>query len=245
VFDHVTLRVPDLPAAERRFQALLDQLAFDETHSTRAIAVWSDFALARTEDDAHLTRRAHVTFAARSRELVHAFHAAGAAAGLAGDGPPRPRPEYGGDAYAVVVRDELENAFEAVYRAGGRRDGNVDHVALRVADLGAAAGFYRGVAEVAGFSLREEDEAAVRLADDSGGLLSLVAGAATEHLHLAFPGDDEAVRAFYATLVAAGHRPNGEPGERARYHPGYYAAYVLDPDGNNIEVVDHHEGWTA
>ena len=40
--------------------------------------------------------------------------------------------------------------------------------------------------------------------------------------------------------IAAGYRSNGEPGERPRYHPGYYAAYVLDPDGNNIEVVDHH-----
>ena len=50
------------------------------------------------------------------------------------------------------------------------------------------------------------------------------------------------MRTFFAEAVAAGHRPNGEPGERARQHPGYYAAYVLDPDGNNIEVVDHHEG---
>ena len=96
------------------------------------------------------------------------------------------------------------------------------------------------MADAAGLALREAGEAAVRFGDDSGGLLSLVAGAATEQLHVAFPGDDDAVRAFYATLVAAGHRPNGEPGERARYHPGYYAAYVLDPDGNNIEVVNHH-----
>jgi hypothetical protein len=48
------------------------------------------------------------------------------------------------------------------------------------------------------------------------------------------------VRRFHADATAAGYRSNGEPGERARYHDGYYAAYVLDPDGNNIEVVNHH-----
>jgi catechol 2,3-dioxygenase-like lactoylglutathione lyase family enzyme len=241
VFDHVTLRVPDLPAAERRFQSLLDQLAFDETHSTRAIAVWGDFALAQTEDDARLTRRAHIAFAARTREAVDAFREAGVAAGLAD----HEAPDRGDDRHAACVRDELGNTFAAVHGPAGRRDGHVDHIALRVADLRAAVGFYRGVADAAGFELRAEGEADAHFGDDSGGLLSLVAGEATEHLHVAFPGDDAAVRAFYATLVAAGHRPNGEPGERARYHPGYFAAYVLDPDGNNIELVDHHEGRGA
>jgi catechol 2,3-dioxygenase-like lactoylglutathione lyase family enzyme len=53
-------------------------------------------------------------------------------------------------------------------------------------------------------------------------------------------GDDDAVRRFHGDAIAAGYRSNGEPGERPRYHAGYYAAYVLDPDGNNIEVVNHH-----
>ena len=57
---------------------------------------------------------------------------------------------------------------------------------------------------------------------------------------MAFPGDDDAVRRFYEETTAAGYRGNGEPGERPRYHAGYYAAYVLDPDGNNIEVVNHN-----
>ena len=48
------------------------------------------------------------------------------------------------------------------------------------------------------------------------------------------------VRRFHADATRAGYRSNGEPGERPRYHAGYYAAFVLDPDGNNIEVVDHH-----
>jgi catechol 2,3-dioxygenase-like lactoylglutathione lyase family enzyme len=57
---------------------------------------------------------------------------------------------------------------------------------------------------------------------------------------MAFPGNEDAVRRFYDNLTTAGYRANGAPGERPRYHQGYYAAYVLDPDGNNIEVVDHH-----
>jgi catechol 2,3-dioxygenase-like lactoylglutathione lyase family enzyme len=73
-----------------------------------------------------------------------------------------------------------------------------------------------------------------------GGLFVVVAGDPTEHAHIAFSGDDAAARRFHADAIAAGHRSNGEPGERAHYHEGYYAAFVLDPDGNNIEVVNHH-----
>jgi hypothetical protein len=50
------------------------------------------------------------------------------------------------------------------------------------------------------------------------------------------------VRRFHEVATAAGYRSEGAPGERRRYHPGYYAAYVLDPDGNNVEVVNHHRG---
>ena len=50
------------------------------------------------------------------------------------------------------------------------------------------------------------------------------------------------VRAFHAAALAAGYADNGAPGERLAYHPGYYGAFVLDPDGNNIEVVNHHRG---
>ena len=52
--------------------------------------------------------------------------------------------------------------------------------------------------------------------------------------------DDADVQRFHAVATEAGYRSNGPPGERPRYHRGYYAAYVLDPDGNNIEVVNHH-----
>ena len=62
----------------------------------------------------------------------------------------------------------------------------------------------------------------------------------TENVHLAFPAPDRtSVDAFHAAAVAAGFRDNGSPGERPEYHRGYYGAYVLDPDGNNVEAVFH------
>ena len=60
------------------------------------------------------------------------------------------------------------------------------------------------------------------------------------NVHMAFRGDNAAVDAFHAAAVEAGYRDNGAPGERPQYHPGYYGAFVLDPDGNNVEVVAHN-----
>jgi catechol 2,3-dioxygenase-like lactoylglutathione lyase family enzyme len=80
----------------------------------------------------------------------------------------------------------------------------------------------------------------VRLAGASGSL-SFVAGPPTENFHVAFPTDDDGdVVRFHEAATGAGYRSNGAPGERRRYHPGYYSAYVLDPDGNNVEVVNHN-----
>jgi predicted lactoylglutathione lyase len=60
-------------------------------------------------------------------------------------------------------------------------------------------------------------------------------------VHMAFPAAvNETVDAFHAVATGAGYRDNGRPGERPQYHPGYYAAFVLDPDGNNVEVVNHN-----
>jgi len=63
----------------------------------------------------------------------------------------------------------------------------------------------------------------------------------TEHVHLAFRAQNDAtVREFHAAALAAGYEDHGGPGERGVYHPGYYGAFVLDPDGHNIEVVNHN-----
>ena len=59
-------------------------------------------------------------------------------------------------------------------------------------------------------------------------------------MHIAFQAEDRAeVDAFYAAAMAAGGKDNGPPGIRAHYHPNYYAAFVFDPDGHNIEAVYH------
>jgi catechol 2,3-dioxygenase-like lactoylglutathione lyase family enzyme len=65
--------------------------------------------------------------------------------------------------------------------------------------------------------------------------------ALTELVHIAFSAaGDSSVRDFHAAALAAGYADNGAPGERPAYHPGYYGAFVLDPDGHNIEVVNHN-----
>jgi catechol 2,3-dioxygenase-like lactoylglutathione lyase family enzyme len=67
----------------------------------------------------------------------------------------------------------------------------------------------------------------------------VLAGTPTEHLHIAFgAADDATVDAFHHVAVEAGYRDNGRPGERPIYHRAYYSAFVLDPDGNNVEVVN-------
>ncbi|HYE52222.1 MAG TPA: VOC family protein [Azospirillaceae bacterium] len=111
----------------------------------------------------------------------------------------------------------------------------IDHVHLKVRDLEASRRFYRAVADVLGIPVTSED--AEHLAIDE---LYLSTGEPlTAGLHLAFQARNrEAVHRFHAAALAAGGRDNGGPGER-HYHPGYYAAFVLDPDGNNVEAVHH------
>lgn len=113
----------------------------------------------------------------------------------------------------------------------------IDHVQIVVSDLVASKRFYRAVLQSLGRELSGEgdgyffaDEIFVSEVDDTSSVT---------HVHLAFQAADrDAVQRFHAAAVAAGGRNNGAPGER-HYHPGYYAAFVLDPDGNNIEAVHH------
>jgi catechol 2,3-dioxygenase-like lactoylglutathione lyase family enzyme len=111
----------------------------------------------------------------------------------------------------------------------------IDHVHLRASDLEASRRFYRAALTALGFTdLREGDEwfSADELWVDT-------ADGPTSRVHLAFQAASrDMVDTFYAAALAAGGRDNGGPGERS-YHPGYYAAFVLDPDGNNIEAVHH------
>jgi catechol 2,3-dioxygenase-like lactoylglutathione lyase family enzyme len=110
-----------------------------------------------------------------------------------------------------------------------------DHVHLRVRDLEASKRFYSAAVEALGLGLSRESEHAFA-ADE---LYVTADGEPTVGLHIAFQARDRGdVHRFYDAALAAGGRDNGAPGERG-YHPGYYAAYVLDPDGNNVEAVFH------
>jgi catechol 2,3-dioxygenase-like lactoylglutathione lyase family enzyme len=244
MFDHVTLRASDLDASRRLYATLLDAVGFPPPETSEGFAEWQDFGLAQATDERPATRELHVAFAAPSRAAVDAFWRAGTAAGFPDDGAPGDRPEYSPSYYGAFLRDPDGNSVEAVHRQGMRTDGHVDHVWLRVSDLSEARRFYTTVAPHAGFRVDEDTPELVSFVPlgDGGGDLGIVPGdAPTTGAHLAFATtDDEDVRAFHAAAVGAGFRDEGGPGERRVYHPGYYAAFVLDPDGTNVEVVNHH-----
>lgn len=120
----------------------------------------------------------------------------------------------------------------------------IDHVEIGVQNLQRSKLFYQRSLEPLGYQLSFESQ----------GLLSFVSPDSLhpagdfwikegkqEPLHLAFLADSqEQVQEFYSKGLEAGGRDNGAPGYRESYHPPYYAAFLLDPDGNNIEAVCHH-----
>ena len=239
MFDHVAIRVADRAASEAFYETVFAPLGIEATYDGEEYIEWDDFTLGQVDAEHPLTRRLHVGFSAASREHVDAFWEAGREAGHPDAGAPGPRPQYVPDYYGAFLLDPDGNSIEAVHHEGMRRDGHVDHVWMRVADLPAARAFYATIAPVAGFRIGTDTAERVSFNGESG-TFSLVPGDPTEHVHLAFSARDRAaVDAFHATALAAGYRDNGAPGERPRYHPGYYGAFVLDPDGNNIELVDH------
>jgi catechol 2,3-dioxygenase-like lactoylglutathione lyase family enzyme len=241
MFDHVTLRVADLAGATRAFKAVLDQLEIEQTAKTPSFSVWGNFALTQTDAQHPIAERVHIAFIASTTAHVELFAQAGIDAGFAENGPAGPRPEYGEDYYAASLKEGAGNSFAAVHYGGERPTGNVDHVAIYVEDLVASTAFYSTISAAAGLAIgRQDADRATFGVGASDGSFLVIAGEPTRNIHVAFSGDDDDVGRFHAQAVAAGYRSNGEPGERPKYHEGYYAAYVLDPDGNNIEVVNHH-----
>lgn len=117
----------------------------------------------------------------------------------------------------------------------------LDHLQLVVRDLAASRRFYQAVFDTIGIPIAGEgdtyfwaDELFISTPDSEAAF-----GQLTGRHHLAFQARDRAtVEAFHQAALANGGKDNGAPGERP-YHPGYYAAFALDPDGNNIEVVFH------
>jgi catechol 2,3-dioxygenase-like lactoylglutathione lyase family enzyme len=122
----------------------------------------------------------------------------------------------------------------------------LDHLTIWVSNLDRSRRFYRAALEPLGARIidvpgpPESWGPAVVLGPEGAEDLVLVEGKPTSPLHLAFAAADaEAVDRFHAAALANGGRDNGAPGIRERYHPHYYAAYVLDPDGHNVEAVFH------
>ena len=239
MFDHVTIRAGDRDASERFYNTVLAPLGIDQTYQLRTFSEWRDFSLGAA-DAAPPTRRLHVGFVAPSREQIAAFWRAGVDAGYADDGAPGARPEYLPDYYGAFLLDPDGNSVEAVNHGDLRRDGVIDHLWIRVADVDATRRFYEAIAPAAGLTVIRSGLDRITL-EGASGSFSLVPGEPTEQVHVAFGTDDDAaVSAFHDAATGAGFQSNGPPGERPQYHPGYYAAYVLDPDGNNIELVNHH-----
>ena len=181
---------------------------------------------------AHGLRRAH------TRD-VDEFWRAGIEAGYPDDGAPGWRPQYREDYYGSFLLDPDGNSVEAVHH-GAMRGHGIDHLWIRVADVAAAKSFYEVVAPFAGFRPqgRHAEPRAVRR---------------RERFVLARRRDADA--AVSPRLPRRGRRDRqsrftrcdcrGVPRQRrprraAEYHEGYYGAFVLDPDGHNVEVVNHN-----
>jgi catechol 2,3-dioxygenase-like lactoylglutathione lyase family enzyme len=236
VFDHVTIRVSDRDASERFYDTVLSTIGLARTQDRRYLE-WDDFSIAQASDDKPVTRRLHVGFTARSRAHVDAFWRVGTAAGYRDDGAPGLRPQYDQDYYGAFLLDPDGNSIEAVHHGDVASRGCIDHLWMRVADVAASRRFYETIAPFAGFELQYSGPERASFGSESGGF-SLALGTPTENAHLAFPVRDRAaVDEFHRLAIGAGYRDNGRPGERPVYHPGYYGAYVLDPDGNNVEAV--------
>jgi catechol 2,3-dioxygenase-like lactoylglutathione lyase family enzyme len=117
----------------------------------------------------------------------------------------------------------------------------LDHISLSVSDPDKAKGFYAKALAPLGYKLVSEYEGGFGVGLDGGSIVWAAQGPAQKPIaHLAFRAKDrKAVDAFYKAALAAGAKDNGKPGLRENYSPTYYAAFVLDPDGNNVEAVCH------
>jgi catechol 2,3-dioxygenase-like lactoylglutathione lyase family enzyme len=246
LFDHVEIAVADLDATADFYRAVLAPLGAEPVRGDAEIVEWEDWDLFATDSAHPVSSGLHVGFRAPGPEAVDAFWRAGVDAGHRSDGEPGPRPHYGADYYGAFLLDPDGNSVEAIHSDHERPapNGAIDHLWLRVADLEAARHFYSTIAPHAGLRQGAEEPGLVEFVGDDF-RLALIDDERppTRHVHIAFgTKEDDDVREFHAAAVGAGYEDNGGPGERPAYHPGYYGAFVIDPDGNNVEVVNHNRG---
>jgi catechol 2,3-dioxygenase-like lactoylglutathione lyase family enzyme len=242
VFDHVTIRVSDRGASRRFYDTVLAPLGRAITNEAADFEEWNDFGIAAASAEHPVTEHLHVAFVARSRDEVDAFWSAGVEAGYRNDGDPGPRPVYHENYYGGFLLDPDGNSVEATYH-GEPRGGEdwIDHLWIRAGDLEAARRFWSTVAPTLGFEVGPELPERFHVHGGGRSFALVAGGERTRNVHIAFTRDHDAgVREFHRAALEAGYRDNGAPGERPIYHPGYYGAFVLDPDGNNIEAVHHN-----
>ena len=198
--------------------------ACSAARSTSTTASTSTGAISRSSPTTNpVARHLQIAFHAPSRELVDAFHRAGVEAGSTADGG--------------LLRDPDGNRVEAVHTDQERKSGAIVDLRLRTRDVAAIRRFYLATGQELGVD--EPDH--VQIVTGNASISYVLGEPPTEHVHIAFGVDtNEAVDAFHRAALDAGYTDNGAPGERAAYHPGYYGAFVLDPDGHNIEAVNHN-----
>jgi catechol 2,3-dioxygenase-like lactoylglutathione lyase family enzyme len=117
----------------------------------------------------------------------------------------------------------------------------IDHVSVQVGDYARSKDFYVAALEPLGYELLRDFEGRVGgFGRDGKPSFWIREGEPSGPIHIAFEAANQgAVEAFYAAALTAGGTDNGPPGLRTIYHPGYFAAFVHDPDGNNAEAVNH------
>jgi catechol 2,3-dioxygenase-like lactoylglutathione lyase family enzyme len=237
MIDHVTIRVPDLDEAVRFYGRAIELVDGPTPDQGSTFPDWGDFSLTEADDTHPVTERLHIGFRADSTRQVDDWWHAMVEAGYPSDGEPGPRPQYSPDYYGAFVLDAAGNSVEAMTSGPRKQSGVLDHLWLRSGDLEAMTRFYETVSLAGHYVTRHEGRTAIR---GDGATFSIVGGAPTVGLHLAFAAPDQAaVDAFHRAGVEAGYASNGAPGERPEYHPGYYGAFLLDPNLHNIEAVHH------
>jgi catechol 2,3-dioxygenase-like lactoylglutathione lyase family enzyme len=208
VFERVTLHVEDFAASRRFYETVLPTLDLEPSRAEEQLVAWNVFHIVPATEDRPPTRRLHIGFAAPSREHVDEFWRAGTAAGYRDDGPPGPRPQYSPAYYGSFLLDPDGNSAEAVRHERVRRNGTIDHLWIRIADVAASKRFYEMLGERTGFGLVVDKPDLARF---RGGRSSftVVEGPVSENVEMAF-----AVGADIA------------------------ADAVHDPDGNRVELVN-------
>lgn len=243
MYDHVTIGTTDRDASRAFYATVLPVLGLSPRDDPRWVE-WTDWSIQGASASRPVTRGLHVGFAAPDRATVDAFWQAGVDAGYTSDGEPGPRPDYLPDYYGAFLLDPDGNSVEACLH-GERHDrvGAVDHLWVRVAALERSRAFYDVCASTLGWAdFWERRDRCGWSAGTGHGSLSVVVDArpATTPTHVAFrAADRDEVDRWHAAMLAAGYEDNGAPGLRPEHHPGYYGAFVLDPDGHNVEAVHH------